>query len=59
MLRILSSVMIGFVCDRGGRFFMILMIFFCALMIGCMYVFVRSLVPQTVIAPIKCGKACM
>ena len=51
--------MIGFVCDRGGRFLMILRIFFCALMIGSMYVFVRSLVPHTVIAPIRCGNACM
>ena len=41
----------GLVCVRGGRFMMILMIFFCVLMSGCMYSLLGNCVPQIVTFP--------
>ena len=46
MLRMRSSVMSGRVCVLGGSFLMSLMIIFCVLTRGCMYVFLWSDVPQ-------------
>ena len=45
MLRMRSSVMSGRVCVLGGSFLMSLMIIFCVLIRGCMYVFLWSDVP--------------
>ena len=55
MLRICSSCISGFVCVRGGRFIMILIIFFCVLVSGCMYVLAEFSVPHTVMVPMRCG----
>ena len=50
-----SSVISGLVWVLGGRFFISLMIFFCILISGCIYVLFGSEVPQIVIFPIRCG----
>jgi len=52
-LSILSSVIRGFVCVRGGLFFMILMIFFCVLISGCRFVLLVSSDPQMLMPPIR------
>ncbi len=54
MLRILSSFMMGFVCDLGPTFLMSLTIFFCIFTRGSIYWLEVFSVPQMVIAPIKC-----
>ena len=45
MFSILSSAMMGLVCDLGGRCFMSLMIFLWIMLSGWMYVFLVSEVP--------------
>lgn len=54
-LRILSSVMRGLVCVRGCMFLMSLMIFFCILMRGWMYVLFLFGVPQIEMFVMRCG----
>ena len=53
-----GSVISGFVWVREGRFFISLIIFFCILISGCMYVLFGLEVPHIVIFPIRCGYAC-
>ena len=54
-LRMWSSIMIGLVCALGGRFLINLVIFFCALISGWMYVLLLSLVPQTAVLRMRWG----
>ena len=55
MFSVLSSVMIGFVCVRGGTFFTSRMSLFCIILSGFMYVLRVSSVPHIGIAPMRCG----
>ena len=55
MLRMRSSVMSGRVCVLGGSLLMSLMIIFCVLIRGCMYVFLWSDVPQMEMLLMRCG----
>ena len=59
MLRMRSSVMSGRVCVLGGSFLMSLMIIFCVLIRGCMYVFLWSDVPQMEMLLMRCGYICV
>lgn len=59
MFSILSLFMSGFVCVCGGRFMISRISFFCVLISGCMYSALCLSVPHIVIAPIRCGYACV